>query len=79
MQAHLPQTKRSLKAIKELSSYAFARVAAGIRVTNLRTGSKYLTTKHGCTCPDWENRCQGEEMFCKHQEMVRLTPFGKDW
>lgn len=38
---------------------------------NPRSGETYEVTEHSCSCADWEWRCQGSPVKCKHQLALR--------
>lgn len=61
---------RISRAVIERGNYEIRETNAGVWAV-IKKGSQegYIVTAKNCTCPDFQNRCFGRGLRCKHQIM----------
>tara|TARA_Y100000310_G_scaffold305434_1_gene345584 strand:- start:1222 stop:1485 length:264 start_codon:yes stop_codon:yes gene_type:complete len=70
------QFRRGVRAMLQSQNWMILRDTnvngAVYYVGNRETCETYDVSRTSCTCPDWEHRCQEENLRCKHQVAVQL-------
>lgn len=59
------QERRTAKAIAEGGDYTWSKAPNGW-VCSTGSGGCYLVHRNACSCPDFQKRCCGTELRCKH-------------
>lgn len=61
------QEARVVRAVQESGDYVFVELEGERFVCTSKSGKAYLVTGRYCTCPDYQHRCAGNDLRCKHQ------------
>lgn len=60
------QEQRIARAVRESGEMLWQTDGTGWIVTTA-AGNSYRVSERACTCHDYQHRCQGTEVRCKHQ------------
>jgi predicted nucleic acid-binding Zn finger protein len=66
------QAKRAVRGTVEGLGMSFKPNGIGKALVTATSGSVYEVSETTCTCKDFEHRCQGTGMACKHITAYRI-------